>query len=127
MSHVLCVLTVESVARNETARLFYGILPLFNCFVAAVIPVILVSLILMYKWFKCTHKGNSFIKKFLCDKIWQLERELQDLANTVNTFRFRKSPFHSIQQYNKLFLMENAINHQISKHLQVCTCPKSDS
>ena len=62
MSHVLYVLTVESVVRNETARLFYGILPLFlKCSVAAVIPVILVSLILMYKWFKCTHKGNSFI------------------------------------------------------------------
>ena len=33
----------------------------------------------------------------------------------------------SIVYRNKLFLMENAINHQISKHLQVCTCPKSDS
>ena len=71
---LLKVFTVESVVRNETARLFYGILPLFKCFVAAVIPVILVSLIFMYKWFKCTHKGNSFIKKFLCGKILQLEK-----------------------------------------------------
>ena len=74
MTHVLCVLSVESVVRNETARLFYGIFPPFKCFVAAIIPVILVSLILIYKWFKCTHKGNSFIKRFFCDKILQLEK-----------------------------------------------------
>ena len=30
----------------------------------------------------------------------------------------------SIVYSNKLFSMENAINRQISKHLQVCTCPK---
>ena len=35
--------------------------------------------------------------------------------------------FPSIIYSNKLFLMENVINHQISKHLQVCTCQKSDS
>ena len=46
----------------------------FINFVAAVIPVILVSLILMHKWYKGTYKGNSFIKKFLCDKILQLEK-----------------------------------------------------
>ena len=40
---------VESVVTNETARLFYGISPLFKCCLATVNPVILVSLILMSK------------------------------------------------------------------------------
>ena len=56
LSHILCVSTVESVVTNETAFLFYGILPLFKCCVTTIIPV---SLILMYKMFKCIHKENG--------------------------------------------------------------------
>ena len=57
LSHILCVLIVESVVTNETACLFYGILPLFKCCVPTIIPV---SLILMHKWrFKCIHKETA--------------------------------------------------------------------
>ena len=45
-----------SVVTNEIVCLFYGILPLFKCCVATVIPV---SLILMHKWVKCIHKEEG--------------------------------------------------------------------
>ena len=50
----------ESVVKNETARLFYGILPLIECFLAAVIPVISVIFSLPTNGLKCIHKENSF-------------------------------------------------------------------
>ena len=47
MSHILCILTVESVVTNETTRLFYGILPLFKFCVATVIPEILLLIVII--------------------------------------------------------------------------------
>ena len=47
MSHILCILTVENVVTNETGRLFYGILHLFKCCVATVIPEILLLIVII--------------------------------------------------------------------------------
>lgn len=60
LSHVLCVLLVESVVMYETPPLFYGILPWFECVLAAVIPVILVSFQSSYRWFLVQTQGTSF-------------------------------------------------------------------
>lgn len=138
----------------ETPPLFYGILPWFECVLAAVIPVILVSFQSPYKWFKKQTQGQQLqsLRTFLDDKIFQLEtiaykdqptkeecltfqielpglhvfaRELKELANELHPGLGNHS---SILYNTKLISIQNAMSDYISKHFPTCTCdcPKSD-
>jgi len=59
----------------EKPRLFYGIIPLFECFMAAVLPVMLVSFQSFYTCFTLQTQGKKLqsLRTFLDDKILQLE------------------------------------------------------
>jgi len=59
----------------ETPRLFYGIIPLFECFMAAVLPIMLVSFLSFYKCFTLRTQGKELqsLRTFLDDEILQLE------------------------------------------------------
>lgn len=154
LSQVLCVLSVESLVMYETPPLVFGILPWFECVLAAVIPVILVSFQSSYKWFKKQTQGKQLqsLRTFLDDKIFQLEtiaykdqptkeecltcqielpglhvfaRELKELANELHPGLGNVS---SILYKTKLISIQNAMSDYISKHFPTCTCdcPKSD-
>lgn len=60
LSQVLCFIAVECVIICETPRLFYRIIPLFECFMAAVLPVMLASFQSLYKCFTLRKQGKSF-------------------------------------------------------------------
>ena len=60
----------ESVVKNEKARLFYGILPLLECFLTIVVAVIF-SIQSSYKWLKIHIQS---LRTYLDYKILQLEK-----------------------------------------------------
>ena len=58
LSQVFCFVALECVIMCETPRLFYGIIPLFECFMVAVLPVMLVSFQSSYKCFTLRTQGK---------------------------------------------------------------------
>jgi len=132
----------------ETPRLFYGIIPLFECFMAAVLPIMLVSFLSFYKCFTLRTQGKELqsLRTFLDDKILQLEtlaskdkqtteeyltlqielpgfhvftKELKDLANYLQP---GFGNLLSILYSSKLVSIETAMNHHTSELFPACTC-----
>ncbi|KAJ7369889.1 hypothetical protein OS493_035667 [Desmophyllum pertusum] len=147
-----CLSEVECVITYDTPPLFYGILPLFELLIAAVITVILVSFQSFYQWFKVQKQEEQVksLRTFLDDKILQLERivnkdqptkeecltlrvelpglyvfarELKDLANELTPgFGILPSVIYSA----RLNSIENVLNFHNSKHfpdpVPECAC-----
>ena len=133
---------------SKTPCLFYGIIPLFECFMAAVLPVMLASFQSFHKCFTVWTQGKELqsLRTLLDDKILQLEtlaskdkqtteeyltlqielpglhvftRELKDLANYLHP---GLGNLLSIAYSSKLASIETAMNHHTSDLLPACTC-----
>lgn len=151
---IVCVFAVECVILSETPGLFFGILPLFEFFMAAVITVTYASFQTSYKWFKVQTKRKQLqsLGSFLDEKILHLEsiahkdkltyeecltlqielpglliftRELKDLANQLHP---GLGNFPSMLYSTKLISIESAMNYHISKQFpeRSCVCQKSN-
>ena len=145
---IVFVFAVECVILYETPGLFFGNLPLFEFFMAAVITVTYASFQTSYKWFKVQTKRKQLqsLGSFLDDKILHLEsiahkdkltyeecltlqielpglliftRELKDLANQLHP---GLGNFPSMLYSTKLISIESAMNYHISKQFPECSC-----